>query len=130
MKRAYKKWRQGKERKEEYLLLRTNFRELCKRKVTAKLQKLEEEIKEAKTEAQIWKIVNRERKTTRIVGEDIAVEKWKDHFASVLEGREEEGREGTEGRKLEDDQEEDLNEEEIEKQIRKMKTKKQRERME
>lgn len=72
MKRAYKKWRQEKEGKEGYLLLRTNFRDLyTKRKETAKLRKLEEEIKEARTEAQIWKIVNRERKTTRIVGKDI-----------------------------------------------------------
>lgn len=53
VKRAYKKWRQGKEGKEEYLLLRTNFKDLCKRKETAKLRKLEEEIKEARTEAQI-----------------------------------------------------------------------------
>lgn len=54
------------------------------------MQKLEEEIKEAKTEAQIWKIVNRERKTARIIGEDISIEEWKNHFELVLEGREEE----------------------------------------
>lgn len=78
------------------------------------MQKLEEKIKEAKTEAQIWKIVNRERKTARII-EDISIEEWKNHFELVLEGREEDKRERTEKRKLEGDPEEELSEEEIEK---------------
>lgn len=124
VKRAYNKWRQGKEGKEGYLLLKTNFRDLCKRKETAKLRKLEEEIKEARTEAQIWKIVNKERKTTRIVGKDISLDDWKNHFASVLERRDEDGREGTEKRKLEGDQEDELDEKEIEMQIRRVKSKK------
>lgn len=124
VKRAYKRWRQGKEGKEEYILLRKNFRELCKRKEAAKLEKLEEEIKRARAEAQIWKIVNRERKNARIVGEDISMEEWRRYFVSVLEGREEDGRGKTGKRSLEDDQEEELNDEEIEKQIRKMKRKK------
>lgn len=123
-KRAYKRWRQGKEGKEEYILLRKNFRELCKRKEAAKLEKLEEEIKRARTEAQIWKIVNREKKNARIVGEDISMEEWRRHFVSVLEGREEDGGGKTGKRSLEGDQEEELNDEEIEKQIRKMKRKK------
>lgn len=89
MKRVYKRWRQGKEGKEEYILLRKNFRDLCKRKEAAKLEKLEEEIKRARTETQIWKIVNREKKNARIVGEDISMEEWRRHFVSVLEGREE-----------------------------------------
>lgn len=54
---------------------------------------------------------------------------WKNHFASVLEGRDEDGREGTEKRKLEGDQEDELDEEEIEMQIRRVKSKKQRKRM-
>lgn len=124
VKKAYKRWRQGKEGKEEYILLRKNFRELCKRKEAAKLEKLEEEIKRARAEAQIWKIVNRERKNARIVEEDISIEEWRRHFVSVLEGREEDGRGKTGKRSLEDDQEEELNDEEIEKQIRKMKRKK------
>lgn len=121
-KRTYK--RQSKEGKEEYILLRKNFRELCKRKKAAKLEKLEEEIKKARTEAQIWKIVNREKKNARIMGEDISMEEWRRHFVSVLEGREEDGGGKTGKRSLEGDQEEELNDEEIEKQIRKMKRKK------
>lgn len=123
VKRVYKRWRQGKEAKEEYILLRKNFRELCKRKEAAKLEKLEEEIKRARAEAQIWKIVNRERKNARIVGEDISMEEWRRHFVSVLEGREEDGGGKTGKRSLEGDQEE-LNYEEIEKQIKEMKRKK------
>lgn len=90
VKRVYKRWRQGKEGKEEYILLRKNFRDFCKRKEAAKLEKLEEEIKRTKTEAQIWKIANREKKNARIVEEDISMEEWRRHFVSVLEGKEEE----------------------------------------
>lgn len=124
VKRVYIRWRQRKERKEEYLLLRKNFRELCKRKEAIKLEKLENKIKRARTEAQIWKIVSREKRTARITEGDITMEEQRNHFTSILERREEDRRKETEKRSLEDDQEEELNEEEIEKQIRKMKRKK------
>lgn len=53
MKKVYKKWKKGKGKTEEYLSVRRNFKELCKKKEAAKIERWKEEIKTARTEAQI-----------------------------------------------------------------------------
>lgn len=74
MKKAYKKWRRGKKEKEEYLSIRRKFREVCKRNEAARLERWEKEIKNTRTEAQIWKIIKKGRKVGRKVGANINLE--------------------------------------------------------
>lgn len=69
--KAYRKWRKGKQGKEEYLRFRRELREICKKKEEKNRKKLEEEIKNIKTEEQVWRFVNPGRRKTRIVEEDI-----------------------------------------------------------
>lgn len=124
MKKAYRDWREEKEEKEKYKLLIREFRELCKRKEEVRLERIEEEIRNCRTETQIWKIINKERKRVAPIQEDISMEEWKRHFMRLLEGSEKDKREEAEKRNLEGDQEEDIRDEEIEEQIKKLKKKK------
>ena len=74
-----------------------------------------EEIKEAKTETDIWKYINKERKRKSSLRKSITMEDWHKHFCEALEGRDEAvmGEKGNIG----EDDEEELTDEEIEQQI-------------
>jgi len=84
--KAYKKWKKGREGKEEYLRLRREFREKCKEKEERNRKRIEKEIKNIATEAQIWKFVNLGKKKARIVEKNISMENWEKHFLEILEG--------------------------------------------
>lgn len=90
------------------------FKKLCESKEKCKRQEEEEEIKRAKTEGQIWKYINKERKK----------EEWRDHFKELLGG----SNERVTGRKREHltvgEDESELTEKEIGKQIKRLKKKK------
>lgn len=45
-----------------------------------------EEMKEAKTLGQVWRIVNKERIRRRKVNENIEMEKWDGYFRGLLRG--------------------------------------------
>ncbi|KMQ86341.1 hypothetical protein RF55_14685, partial [Lasius niger] len=97
VKKAYSRWREGKEEKGRYQLLKREVRELCRKKEGRK-EKLEEE-------------------------ENINMGDWKNHFQHLLEESEKDNREDAE-KSLDGDQEEELRNEEIKKQMKKMKRKK------
>jgi len=64
--KAYRRWKKGRQGKEEYLRLRTEFREKCKKKKERENRKqIEKEINNITTEVQIWKFVNLDRKKPR-----------------------------------------------------------------
>jgi len=86
-------------------------------------KRIEEEIKNITTKAQIWKFVNLGRKKARTVGENISMEEWERHFLELLEGERGTCEETGEKIRTEGDQEEELREEEIEKKKRKKKEK-------
>jgi len=97
--KAYRKWKKRRQGKEEYLRLRREFRENCKKKEERNRKRIEEEIKSITTEAQIWKFVNLGRKKTRIVEENISMEESKRHFLEILEGEKGTGEETGEKRR-------------------------------
>jgi len=94
--------------------LKREFREKCKEKEERNRKRIEEEIKNITTKAQIWKFVNLGREKATIVEENISMEDWKKHFLELLEGEKGIGKETEEKRRMEGDQEEETGEEEIE----------------
>ena len=62
MNRWYKKYRQGKIEKEEYLKKKKDFRILCENKEKCKKQEEQAETGKAKIEKEIWDYINKERK--------------------------------------------------------------------
>ncbi|XP_024884581.1 trichohyalin-like [Temnothorax curvispinosus] len=124
LKRTYKRWRMGKEGKEVYVKLRREFREMCRRKEEKRLENYEEEVRSAKTEEQIWKIINKERKKRVPIEEDIKMEEWENHFMQLLEGSKEDRREEVERRSKEEDGELEIQDQEIEEQINNLKRRK------
>ncbi|XP_024886718.1 uncharacterized protein LOC112464135 [Temnothorax curvispinosus] len=92
--------------------------ELCEKKREEWSKREIEELNGIRTESEVWKYINKERKIGDKVSEEISMEGWRQHFMGVLEGTderilEEERRGG--------DDEEDLTDEETEKQIRRLK---------
>jgi len=104
--------------------LKREFREKCKKKEERNRKRIKEEIKSIITEAQIWKFVNLGRKKAKIVEENMSMEDWEKHFVELLEGEKGTGEETGEKRRMEGNQEEELEEEEIKIQLKKIKKKK------
>jgi len=73
----------GGGRKRKSQSLRREFRELCKRKEEGRKEKLEEEVRNCRTEAQIWRIINKERKRVILSQENIKMGDWKNHSAFI-----------------------------------------------
>lgn len=80
---------------------------LCKREKEEKVERWEREIREVKTEAQIWEIVNRERKRRKGINERIEMEEWDEYFRESLGGMEWRIKKGR-SRRMEKDEEEEI----------------------
>lgn len=57
-----RKWRGRKGSREEYRRGRKEYRRVCERGKEEKREELMEEAREAKTQSQVWKVINRERR--------------------------------------------------------------------
>lgn len=125
LKKTYRKWKTGKVEKGVYIDKRSAFRELCERKNREGAQKIEEEIEKIKTEGQVLKFLNQERKTRTEVSDRISMTEWREHFKLLLEGnddKQEAEQEKNKERTIEKGEE--LSNMEIEKQISRLKAKK------
>ncbi|XP_070528962.1 uncharacterized protein [Cardiocondyla obscurior] len=60
----------------EYKKSKKEYRKLCDRKKVEKKRKWEKEVEKAKTEREVWKIVNKGRKGRRGVDEKIEIKEW------------------------------------------------------
>ncbi|XP_076301434.1 uncharacterized protein LOC143219315 [Lasioglossum baleicum] len=81
-----RKWRKEggngiafREKKREY-------QKLCEEKKKKEREKWEKEVEGIKTESQVWKVVNRERKRRSRVDERIRLEEWEQYFRDLLGG--------------------------------------------
>ena len=83
-----------------------------------------EEIKKTKTEKDICKYINEERKSKSSLGKSTTMEDWHKHFCKILEGRDKAII--AEQRNIGEDDEEELADEEIEQHIQILKKKKAR----
>jgi hypothetical protein len=102
------------------------YKERCReKKKKPRREKGEKEIKEIRTEREVWKYINRERKKKESVSKEITMQEWENYFMKLLEGRKEEGEAGTQMKEKQNAPEEtEITAEEVEKQIRKLKKRK------
>jgi hypothetical protein len=49
-------------------------------------------MKEIRTEKEVWKYINRERKKKESVSEETTIQEWEEDFMKLLEGRKKEGK--------------------------------------
>ncbi|KAI4475510.1 hypothetical protein M0802_015130 [Mischocyttarus mexicanus] len=124
VKKLYTRWKRGAIERREYLEGKVDLKKLCKEKEERKRKEEMEQIRNAKTEAEIWKYINKGTKKRVPIGEKIMNEEWRKHFCELL-GEKEEKTEAIKRKLLnEEEDEEELKDIEIERQIRLLKRKK------
>ncbi|KMQ82179.1 axoneme-associated protein [Lasius niger] len=96
------------------------YKLLCKNKREEENEKWSKEAQEARTEGEIWKIVNKERKRRKGVNDGIEEKEWREYFMTLLGGVESRVWKGERGRRLEDGEQE-LRRSEVRKVVKKLK---------
>lgn len=66
-----RKWRKGGGNSEEYREKKLRYKRMCEEKKKKEIERCKTEIKEARSEAQVWKILNKERKRRKKISEEI-----------------------------------------------------------
>ncbi|KAH0821274.1 hypothetical protein GEV33_001517 [Tenebrio molitor] len=116
-------WKKEKATKEEYKRARKRYKLVCKEKKEKKRMEEEMKMKGIKTEEEVWRYINRERKKKgEIVSDRITMEEWRKYFSELLWG--EENRQEKEKRQYRVGEIEEITREELEQQLRKLKRKK------
>ncbi|KAH0818251.1 hypothetical protein GEV33_004540 [Tenebrio molitor] len=116
-------WKKEKATKEEYKRARKRYKLVCKEKKEKKRMEEEMKMKGIKTEEEVWRYINRERKKKgEIVSDRITMEEWRKYFSELLGG--EENRQEKEKRQYRVGEIEEITREELEQQLRKLKRKK------
>lgn len=62
VRRILKEWRKERVGKEEYIEGKKEYRSLCERKKEERNEELIKEAREAKTQKQVWEVINKERR--------------------------------------------------------------------
>ncbi|CAD6219941.1 GSCOCG00011532001-RA-CDS, partial [Cotesia congregata] len=121
--KALRKSKSGKMIREDYIKEKKQNRKVCERKKEQEKQKWEDQVKNARSEEQIWKIVNEGRKKRDGINKDIKMETWDEHFKETFGGVEE--RRSWEGLTEEETEEEgelgDIELEEVREVVKKLK---------
>ncbi|XP_043521439.1 protein PXR1-like [Frieseomelitta varia] len=105
VRKLLKKWKEEKKVKEKYLRERMEFRKICERKQKEKAKSKLEEIRKAKTEKEIWRYTNKEKK------QRIPIDRKRENMWKKVVGNKDETPDRTQ----------DTSRKEIEKQIKKLK---------
>ena len=84
-----RKWRKGKATRDELKTKRAEYKLLLKNRKEESKRSYEEELKAITCANDAWKHINRERKKKVEVSKNIKLEEWKQHFMTLLEGKEE-----------------------------------------
>jgi hypothetical protein len=78
-------WKKEKATKEEYKRARKRYKLVCKEKKEKKRIEEEMKMKGIKTEEEVWRYINRERKKKgEIVSDRITMEEWGKYFSELL----------------------------------------------
>ena len=72
-----RKWRKGKSSGGEYNKKKNEYYKVCEKRKEEDNKRFEEEAEKPSPDAEILKIVNRERKRTKRINQDIDIVKWK-----------------------------------------------------
>jgi hypothetical protein len=123
--KALREWRRNKIDRSRFLEAKRRYRERCREKKKQKWEREEKEIKEIRTEREVWKYINRKRKKKESVSKEITIQEWEEYFMKLLEGRKEEGEVGTQMKEKQTAPgETEITAEEVERQIRNLKKRK------
>ena len=115
------KSKSGKLEVEQYRKVRKEYKLLCKAKKELKRTEYEEEIRNIKKEADIWKYVNKFRNSRVIINEDITRDEWMKYFMDILEGENEKEEIRDSEVKTAEEEDQEIKDEEIEAQLKKLK---------
>lgn len=123
VRRELRKWRREGGEGESYRRERGRYKKLYEGKREREREEWEREVGRARTEGQVWKIVNKERRKRKRINESIDIEEWDSYFKKLLGGVE--GGIGAEReRERGDDGEEEINRKELKLIVRRMKDRK------
>ncbi|KAJ3632437.1 hypothetical protein MTP99_009448 [Tenebrio molitor] len=123
--KALREWRRNKIDRSKFLEVKRRYRERCREKKKQKREREKKEIKKMRTEREVWKYINRERKKKESVSEEMKMQEWEEYFMKLLEGRKAEGEAGTQMKEKQTAPEQtEITAEEVEKHIRKLKKRK------
>nr|XP_034194033.1 golgin subfamily A member 6-like protein 22 [Osmia lignaria] len=116
VRKVLRDWRKGKEEKESYKKAKKEYSRLHEVKKKEENERFVKEAENAKTDREVWRIINTERKKRGRITTSIKEEEWKNHFMHLLGGTEEKVVLGGEReREVESDEEEEISREEIRK---------------
>lgn len=88
--RTYKKWKSGKMNREDYKEEKKRVKAYMKEKIKKKKEEEEEELRNLKSETEVWRYINKRRGRRKGVENNISRKEWKSYFMKLLESREEE----------------------------------------
>jgi hypothetical protein len=71
-----RKWRRNKIDRGRFLEAKTRYRERRREKKKQRREKKEKEINKIRTEREVWKYINRQRKKKESVSEEITMQEW------------------------------------------------------
>jgi len=81
-----RQWRGGRGGEDRYRMVKKEYKELCERKRREESERWIELAKKARTEGQIWMVINKERNKKRSIEGSIKIEEWVDYFKGLLGG--------------------------------------------
>ena len=120
MRKALRVWRRVGGSGIRYKKERAEYKLLCGKKKKEENERWIKEAQEAKTEGEVWRVVNKERKRGKGVNKKIVAEEWREYFMRILGGAEDKTAEERGGRRAEDG-EQRIEREELRKVLRKLK---------
>lgn len=88
VRRSLREWTDGRGGGQEYRKEKREYNKICEKKRQEENEKWEREAQEARTEGQVWRVINRERRKRRRINGEIRMEEWEEYFKSVLGGTE------------------------------------------
>jgi len=86
LEKVMKEWKRGKGSGEMYRKKRGEYREMCERKRREESERWMDKAREAKTQKQVWEVINRERRRKVEVNKEIGMEEWDGCFRGLLGG--------------------------------------------
>ncbi|KYN22347.1 hypothetical protein ALC57_05252 [Trachymyrmex cornetzi] len=76
----------------EYRKEKKEYKELCEAKKKEENDKWERKVEGARSERQVWEIVNGERKRSKGINKGIGMREWEEYFKDLLGGRREDSK--------------------------------------
>jgi len=103
VRRELRQWRGRRGGGDRYRMVKREYKELCERKRREESERWIELAKNARTEGQIWTVINKERSRKRNIDGGIKIEEWVDYFKGLLGGGWK-GRSGIRGERMKDNE--------------------------